>query len=125
MSMVTVYFLTRVGAFGTYFTFCGWVIPLLGVLWMITRSIAWDDNKTHENSLSADRSKRAALVCVVVGFLFGALGAATPTTKEMVAIVGVQAITNIEGIDKVPENVVHLINNWMEVVTPAVEEVVE
>jgi len=62
------------------------------------------------------------LPLLIVPFFFGVASIFIPTTKEMCAIKVIPIIANNEGVQKLPNKVVELADEWMEELRPKREE---
>lgn len=57
---------------------------------------------------------------IPIGFLL--LSVLTPTTKQAAAIIMVPAIVNNEEVQKLPDNILRLANEWLEELGPGKEK---
>ena len=102
MSMVEMYWLTRLDAINTLFII-GAVISLLSILPM--------GAMLSEQILE---SPWWTLLPISFLALFSVAATFTPSTKSMCAILVVPQIVNNEKVQELPENVLNLANEWLK-----------
>lgn len=68
----------------------------------------------EKRSLWYNAPKKLLGLIMVVGFVFGFGAAAIPNEKQMMMLTGAYFVSNIEGIDKLPPNIIKAINSALE-----------
>jgi predicted MFS family arabinose efflux permease len=62
------------------------------------------------------------IICIILFFFVGILGIATPTVKQIAAILILPKIINNQEIQKLPSNITNLANEWLEELRPKKEK---
>lgn len=65
------------------------------------------------NWLGNKSLRKVLLTCFSVGLISGFLDMFIPNTKQAAAIMGISYISQIEGVEKLPENTVKLLNEYI------------
>lgn len=133
MSAWLIYFITILTGINSFvitvtiFAGLGIVVSFIGLI--IARGCQWDydqDSKYHQQGkVIADKLDATVKACVVAFILFGIIGAVVPTTKGAMVGVGVYAVTNVDGIEKLPPALVDAANDYLSQAKNDVAETVE
>ena len=112
----TVYWITRLD----YFHGISWAIGILfsvASIIIFISSLFWWYEEHNSSRFNLKTCIRAWIFCIVLYIpIIGALF--IPTTKEMCAIKVIPIIANNEEVQKLPNKVVGLANEWLEELSP-------
>lgn len=86
-------------------------LPLLG-----------DNCRTNAENAQLKTSKWLTPLLLIMGFMFLGIGALIPDWEQMKLLIGGYYITNIDGIEDLPANVVEMINGFITEMKPAAPE---
>jgi hypothetical protein len=94
---------------------CGVSVGALAVLFFVRGMMAADtDLQPDGYETIAKRMRSACRTLVAVAVVCGLLSTLMPTRKDWYMIIGGYAVTHIEGIDKLPANVVGAANEFLK-----------
>jgi len=118
MTLLSLYLITtlpRVGLFlGAIATFI-----IIGTCLVLIFSSAAADYSIEGESREAARRIRSKVIgsyklITFLVFFFGFASVLTPSERQIYQIVGAYAVTSIDGIDKLPSNLVGVANKYLE-----------
>lgn len=103
-------FIDKVGIFSTIVL---GVIAVISTLILITTSV--EDPEFRDNFITGVKNHKVIFfVLMSVSFM----GGVVPDKGQVALIVGGSVVTNVEGINELPENVIKAANNYLKTIEP-------
>ncbi len=113
MSLFTLYLITMLPSMGTAFTTLGVLSIIVFGVWALIVFIE-----------DVDEYKRLVIKYLKISFFVLFIGVLIPTNDALKYIIGGYVITNIEGIEKLPKNLIKYANTILEEEVGDVKKVV-
>lgn len=101
-------------------SFCGGLAFILSIVGATTLMAACAAKSEDQDNL-ADTLFFISKVMAVALFISAILTNTLPTKNDMLLLVGASAATNIEGIEKLPPNIIKAMNNYLESTVPTTD----
>lgn len=114
MSLWTLYLITILPNVGGFFIKMPMIIMAIFSLGVVSCNINQEDEKARKWRSSLKKISFFAIPLIFLGVLI-------PTQNQMYLIVGGYAATNVEGINKLPANLVGAANAYLEKIAKEVE----
>lgn len=109
-----IYWLTRLDVFRVVLKVPAIIALVLGVILAVVYVFSVVSDETEKEKRATTIGGRVTLFLLTVASIFGLAVAATPTSKEMAAILVIPKIVNNEQVKELPENVIGLANEWIK-----------
>ncbi len=117
MEMWTIYWLLTIPEIGRYVQGVGVIFLLVSILTVIVTIfiyVLWRFDNDEDAASAFKLIMPCALVSIFIAITFNFAAALIPTKENMMYIIGAYAVTNVDGVEKLPPNIVNAANKFME-----------
>ena len=115
MDLSTLYWVLILPNIGTFFTIISCLLIIGAGTIIVSSAMELDGYNVEEErktKLRATRNKATKFLVVPMALLF--VSVFVPSSKQMMYLIGGYAATNVEGVEKLPKNVVNAANAFLE-----------
>ncbi len=118
MSLFNLYLITILPNIGDFFIALSIGTIAVFLMLMVITSMTIDCTMDSNTEKAAKEARKKIILSyklfVSIVIIFGILAVLIPSEKQIYQIVGGYSVTNIEGIDKLPANLVAVANKYLE-----------
>lgn len=113
-----IYWITRLDSIGCFFAIIGTIITIVSAICLIVALVNKAESYTDDDDKTVKKWFLIGIKTAFISSLFWGVAVFVPSTKEMAAILILPKIVNNEKVQKIPDQMLTLANEWMQELRP-------